>query len=51
MLLNIEKSGEQDYERSEEWLVNTDLDLSGLEVFADDKFDIIQMMPYAVGRI
>ena len=23
MLLNIEKSGEQDQERSEEWLVNT----------------------------
>ena len=24
MLLNIEKSGEQDKERSKEWLVNTD---------------------------
>ena len=30
MLLKIEKSGEQDKERSKEWLVNTDLESTEL---------------------
>ena len=37
MLLNMEKSGEQDYERSEEWLVNTDNDI---EIDQDRRNDI-----------
>ena len=33
MLLNIEKSGEQDLERSEECLVNTDLDFTVVQIY------------------
>ena len=56
MLLNVEKSGEQDQERSEEWLVNTGPDFHTIihckshndkifnsnELKADDKLNVVQ---------
>ena len=48
MLLNIEKSGEEDKECSEEWLVNTDLEV---QIIADKGNHLQQLCRHAFSSI